>query len=151
MYLKKVTTNRHALYAILFNIVFGNHTLRTQPLDQLFTLQVALISKINRRLSANKETDCEYKIILQRQRFSQKFFSMQEVICPHNVLHKMSPDLYTKSDLLMHHVAMICRLVCPNSSIQFTLFVFRCPFFFLYLLVLICRILFFYRIIFLMS
>ena len=151
MYLKKVTTNRHALYAILFNIVFGNHTLCTQPLDQLFTLQVALISKINRRLSANKETDSEYKIILQRQRFSQKFFSTQEVICPHNVLHNLSPDLYTKSDLLMRHVAMICRLVCPNSSIQFTLFVFRCPFFFLYLLVLICRILFFYRIIFLMS
>ena len=151
MYLKKVTTNRHALYAILFNIVFGNHTLRTQPLDQLFTLQVALISKINRRLSANKETDSEYKIILQRQQFSQKFFSTQEVICPHNVLHNLSPDRYTKSDLLMHHVAMICCLVCPNSSIQFTLFVLRCPFFFLYLLVLICRILFFYRIIFLMS
>lgn len=33
MYLKNLTTNRHALHTTLFYIVLGNHTLRTQPWD----------------------------------------------------------------------------------------------------------------------
>ena len=58
-----------------------------------------------------------------------KLYTGQVTSCAkHYVLHNLSPDLYTKSDLLTRHIAMICRLVCPNSSVQFILFCFQVSF-----------------------
>ena len=52
-------------------------------------------------------TCCSDKMLLRRQRFSQKF---SEAICRCDV----SPHLYTRSDLLPRRVAATCRLVCTD-------------------------------------
>ena len=52
------------------------------------------------------------KILLCRQRFSQKFSSRHEAICCSN----RSPDLYTRSGLSPRSVVVTCRLVYTDPT-----------------------------------
>ena len=59
-------------------------------------------------------TSCCDKILLWRQRSSQKFSGTHKVFYHCNVSHNLSPDLNTRSHLLLLCVIATCCLVCPN-------------------------------------
>ena len=59
-------------------------------------------------------TSCCDKILLWRQRSSQKFSSTHKAFFHCNVSHNLSPDLNTRSYLLLLCVTATCCLVCPN-------------------------------------